>query len=133
MTTDPSALLQQLLTAGAVSQQSYGPESRYYGLPLLSLTSAAGVQTSYVSRRFIPPVEDFSLLQLYRVQQGDRVDVIAGAILGNPLSYWQICDANLALQPADVVAVPGAFIEITLPAGVPGSPGGPRAPGGPGS
>ena len=51
MTTDPSALLQQLLTAGAVSQQSYRPESRYYGLPLRSLTSAAGVQTSYVSRR----------------------------------------------------------------------------------
>lgn len=121
--TSPAALLQQLFNAGAINQQSYGPESRYYGLPLLSLTNTAGVQVSYVSRRFIPPPEDFSLLQLYRVKQGDRVDAIAGAILGNPLSYWQICDANLALEPDDVVAVPGAFIEITLPAGVPGSPG----------
>jgi hypothetical protein len=119
--TDPSALLQQLFNAGAINQQSYGPESRYYGLPLLTQTTSAGAQISYVSRRLIPPPEDFALLQRYRVQQGDRVDVIAGSILGNPLSYWQICDANLALEPDDVTAVPGAFIVITLPAGVPGA------------
>ncbi len=117
---DPSALLQQLFNAGAVNQQSYGPESRYYGLPVLSLTAPGGSQISYVSRRFIPPPEAFAVLQRYRVQQGDRIDVIAGSTLGNPLSYWQICDANLAIQPADVTAQPGAFIVIPLPAGVPG-------------
>jgi hypothetical protein len=119
--TNPYALLQQLINAGAVSQQSYAPDSRYYGLPLLSLTNPAGVQVSYVSRRFIPPPQDFSLLQLYRVKQGDRADTIAGAILGDPLLYWQICDANLATEPDDVVAEPGSFINITLPQGVPGS------------
>ncbi len=118
---DAAALLQQLFNAGAISQQSYGPESRYYGLPLLTQTTPAGAQVSYVSRRFIPPPEDFALLQRYRVKQGDRIDVIAASILGNPLSYWQICDANLALEPDDVTAVPGAFIVITLPAGVPGA------------
>lgn len=117
---DAAALLQQLFNAGAINQQSYGPESRYYGLPLLTQTTPAGAQISYVSRRFIPPPEDFALLQRYRVKQGDRIDVIAASILGNPLSYWQICDANLALEPDDVTAVPGAFIVITLPAGVPG-------------
>jgi hypothetical protein len=118
---DAAALLQQLFNAGAVKQQSYGPESRYYGLPLLTQTTAGGAQISYVSRRFIPPPEDFALLQRYRIKQGDRIDVIAASILGNPLSYWQICDANLALEPDDVTAVPGAFIVITLPAGVPGA------------
>lgn len=118
---DPAALLQQLFNAGAINQQSYGPESRYYGLPLRAQTTPAGAQISYVSRRFIPPPEDFALLQRYRVQQGDRIDVIAASILGNPLSYWQICDANLALEPDDVTAVPGTFIVITLPAGVPGA------------
>lgn len=118
--TDPTTLLQQLFSAGAVNQQSYGPESRYYGLPLRSLTTPGGSQISYVSRRFIPPPEDFAVLQRYRVRQGDRVDVIAGTLLGNPLSYWQICDANLVLEPADLTAVPGAFIVVTLPAGVPG-------------
>jgi hypothetical protein len=118
---DTAALLQQLFNAGAINQQSYGPESRYYGLPLLTQTTPAGTQISYVSRRFIPPPEDFALLQRYRVKQGDRIDVIAASILGNPLSYWQICDANLALEPDDVTTAPGAFIVITLPAGVPGA------------
>ncbi len=119
--TDPSALLQQLFNAGAINQQSYGPESRYYGVPLLTQPTPAGGQISYVSRRFIAPPQAFALLQRHRVMQGDRVDTVAGSILGNPLSYWQICDANLALEPADVTAVPGAFIVITLPAGVPGA------------
>ena len=119
--TDPSTLLQQLFNAGAIGQPNFGPESRYYGLPLLSRSASGGGQVSYVSRRFIPPPGNFAVLQRYRVQQGDRVDVIAGSLLGNPLSYWQICDANLALQPADVTAAPGAFIVITLPAGVPGA------------
>jgi hypothetical protein len=120
---DPSALLQQLFNAGAISQQSFGPESRYYGVPLLSLTTPAGSQVSYVARRFIPPPEEFSVLQLYRVQQGDRVDVIASTLLGNPLSYWQLCDANVVLEVDDLVASPGSFIEVTLPAGVPGAMG----------
>jgi hypothetical protein len=119
--TDPTTLLQQLFSAGAISQQSYGPESRYYGLPLLTLTTPGGVQISYVSRRFIPSPTAFTTIQRYRVRQGDRVDIIAGSILGNPLSYWQICDANLAQEPDDVTAVAGAFILITLPAGVPGA------------
>lgn len=123
MTTDPTALLQQLFNAGALTAQTFGPESRYYGLPLRSLTSASGNQISYVARRFIPPPQDFTVLQLYRVQQGDRVDVIAATLLGNPLSYWQLCDANTAIEPPDVVSAPGAFINVTLPAGVPGSTG----------
>jgi hypothetical protein len=125
MTTDPSALLQQLLTAGAIAPQNFGTGSRYYGLPLMSMTTSSGTQISYVSRRFIPPAADFAVLQLYRVQQGDRVDVVSASQLGNPLLYWQLCDANVVLEPPDLVAVPGAFINVTLPAGVPGSPGGP--------
>jgi hypothetical protein len=119
--TDTSTLLQQLFSAGALNQQNYGPESRYYGVPILSLTTASGTQVNYVARRFIPPPDAYALLQRYRVQQGDRIDVIAASLLGNPLSYWQICDANLALEPSDVTADPGTFIDITLPAGVPGS------------
>jgi hypothetical protein len=119
--TDPMSLLAQLFSAGAVNQQSYGPESRYSGLPLLSQATPAGGQVSYVSRRFIPPAGSFAALQRYQVQQGDRPDTIAAAVLGNPLSYWQICDANQVLDPAGLTAVPGAFIVITLPAGVPGS------------
>jgi hypothetical protein len=119
--TNPSALLEQLFAAGAINQQSYGPESRYYGLALLATTGTDGVERSYVSRRFIAPPGAYGVLRRYRVQQGDRVDAVAATLIGNPLSYWQICDANLAVDPNDVTAVPGAFVVITLPAGVPGA------------
>jgi hypothetical protein len=119
--TDPSALLQQLFAAGAIPQQTFGRDSRYYGLPLLTTTDARGDSVQYVSRRFVPRPELLSVLQRYRVRQGDRIDVIAAALIGNPLSYWQICDANLAIDPDDVTAHPGTFISITLPPGSAGT------------
>ena len=119
--TDPSALLQQLFAAGAVPQQIFGRESRYYGLLVLTTTDARGEPVQYVSRRFIPGPELMSVLQRYRVRQGDRIDVVAAALIGNSLSYWQICDANRAVDPDDVTAQPGSFISITLPPGVPGA------------
>ena len=118
--TDPTSLLQQLLTAGAVAQPRFDPASRYYGRPILTTEDARGHSVLYVSRRFLPDPATLTVIARYRVQQGDRIDVVAAAQIGNPLSYWQICDANLALQPDDVTAAPGTFIAITLPAGATG-------------
>jgi hypothetical protein len=120
VTDTSAALLQQLFNAGALVQQSFGTESRYYRVPVLSRFGPNGEQVDYVARRFIPPPEDFAVLQRYRVRQGDRIDVIAASLLGNALSYWQICDANLAQEADDPTSVPGAFIVISLPAGIPG-------------
>jgi hypothetical protein len=119
--TDPSTLLQQLFAAGAIPQQRFDRDSRYYGLPLLAATDARGEPVQYVSRRFIPDPQQLAVIQRYRVQQGDRIDVIAAALVGTPLSYWQICDANRAVDPTDVTAKPGAFISITMPAGMAGA------------
>jgi hypothetical protein len=119
--TDAATFLQQLVGAGAITPQTCGPESRYYGLPLLTQATPDGGLIVYGSRRFIPPRDEFALLQRHRVVAGERVDALAGSILGNPLSYWQICDANVALEPEDVTASPGSFVDITLPAGVPGA------------
>jgi hypothetical protein len=118
--TDPSALLQQLFAAGAIPQQIFDRNSRYNGLPILTTTDARGEPVQYVSRRFIPDPGQLAVSQRYRVQQGDRIDVVAASVIGNPLSYWQICDANLAVDPDDVTASPGTFISVTLPPGVPG-------------
>lgn len=119
--TNPAALLQQLFAAGAITQQRFDRDSRYYGLPVLAALDARGEPVQYVSRRFVPDPETLSIVQRYRVQQGDRIDVVAATLVGNPLSYWQICDANRAVDPDDVTARPGAFISITLPSGTPGA------------
>jgi hypothetical protein len=118
---NPSAIIQQLFATGAIQPQAFTPQSRYYGLPVITLSTSPGEQLSYVARRLIPPPGAFGLLRRYRVLQGDRIDVIAGSLLGDPLLYWQICDANVASDPSDVTATPGALIDIALPAGVRGA------------
>jgi hypothetical protein len=119
--TDPMSLLQQLISANAVTQNRFDPNSRYYRLPVLALTDAHGQSVQYVSRRFLPDPAALTVIQRYRVQQGDRVDVVAAALVGNALAYWQIADANRAVDPDDVTARPGEFIVVTLPVGGPGA------------
>lgn len=119
--TDPASLLAQLLSAGAVTQPRFDPASRYSGLPVLAATDSHGESVHYVARRFVPDPAALTVFQRHRVRQGDRIDVLAATLVGNPLSYWQICDANRAVEPDDVTAEPGAFIDVTLPSGSPGA------------
>ncbi len=116
----PSDLLQQLLQSGALQQSAFTPQSRYYGLPVIGATGAGGEVVNYVSRRFIPPTSAYATLQRHRVVQGERVDVVASQTLGDPLYYWRLCDANQALTAEDLTASPGTYINVTLPAGLPG-------------
>jgi hypothetical protein len=118
--TQPADLLAQLFAAGAVQQPSFDPDSRYYGLSVLDGSTAEGTPVRYVARRFVPDPGGLSVVQTYRVRQGDRIDVVAASLLGRPLAYWQLCDANLAVEPDDVVAQPGRFIVVTLPRGIAG-------------
>jgi hypothetical protein len=59
-------------------------------------------------------------MQRHRVTQGVRVDVLVAQAYGDPLYYWRLCDSNLAFRPEDVTAKAGAFINISLPPGIPG-------------
>jgi hypothetical protein len=107
--------LSSLIVAGAIAQTAYGPESRYFGLVPLSYQKRDGTTIAYVPRRFIAPPERFATTSLYRVPQGIRIDMIAANVLGDPLAYWQICDANVAVRPTDLEVV-GRVLRITLPA-----------------
>jgi|HubBroStandDraft_1064217.scaffolds.fasta_scaffold02758_6 hypothetical protein len=100
--------------------------SRYYGIDTLTFDTPNG-PVSYLDRRFLPPTDEFALLQTYTVKQGDRLDLISYNFLGDPLAFWRIADANGAMRPDDLVATPGSTLLITLPQGVPGTPGTPNA------
>lgn len=113
--TQPADLLQQLFAAGALSQQNFDVDSRYYGLPLMAAATPSGQTVRYVSRRFVPDPRRLTVVQTYRVQQHDRIDIVAATVMGKALAYWQICDANLAVDPDDICAEPGRVIAIALP------------------
>jgi len=109
-------MLTALLAAGALPQTSYGPDSRYYGQPVLVYTAPDGTAVRYVQRRFIPAVARFPIATTYAVQQGDRIDVLSARFLGDTLVYWRIADANLAVRPDDPLVL-GKSINIPLAAG----------------
>jgi len=112
----------QALLQGPAKPTLFPPNSRYAGLDTGTLTTVAGNTIVYVRRRFVPPPEQFALLQEYAVVQGDRLDNLAAKFVGDPEQFWQICDANAAMRPEELTEIVGRILRITLPEGIPGTP-----------
>jgi hypothetical protein len=93
----------------------FDPGSRYYGLETLVYRTADGRSIPYKARRFCPPAASLSTLTSVQVGDNDRLDLIAARNLGDPLRYWQICDANNADDPGRLIAQPGRLLLIPVP------------------
>lgn len=108
-------LLQQ---TGAASS-AFPPTSRYHETGVVKHTLSDGREVIHLKRRLVPSPENFALLQEHTVSEGERLDHLAARYLGDPEQFWQICDANGALQP-DELLEPGRRLRITLPENIPG-------------
>jgi len=116
--TDP---VQALLAQTALQRTLFIPTSRYYGIDTETLVTPDGKTIIYLQRRFVPPPDQFQLLQQYTVTQGDRLDNIAAKYLGDPELFWRIADANGAMSPEELVETIGRKLRITLPQGISGT------------
>jgi hypothetical protein len=112
----------QALLQGPAKPSLFPPNSRYAGIDTGTLSTVDGRTIVYVRRRFVPPPERFALLQEYTVVHGDRLDNLAAKSIGDPELFWQICDANAAMQPEQLTEIVGRTLRITLPEGIPGTP-----------
>lgn len=74
-----------------------------------------GRTVTYVRRRFLPPGRALPTLAEVTVTEGDRLDRIAARTLGDPEAFWLIADANDAMHPASLTAVPGRRLRVPLP------------------
>jgi nucleoid-associated protein YgaU len=101
--------------------QHFAPTSRYAPTPTATLETPDGQTIIYLTRRFVPQPERLALLQTHSVAQGDRLDNVSFAYLGDPEQFWRICDANRAMRPDDLMQV-GQRLRITLPDGIPELP-----------
>ena len=101
--------------------QHFPPTSRYAMTPTTLLSTADGATIIYLTRRFVPQPERFALLQEHVVTEGDRLDNVTFAYLGDPEQFWRVCDANRATRPDDLIEL-GRRLRITLPEGIPGLP-----------
>lgn len=116
--------VQAFLQANALTVPAFPSTSRYFGIPLATLTLPDGTTVAYVQRRFVPPPERFVVVIEHRVQSGDRLDNLAARYLGDPQQFWRLCDANRAVRPDELIETPGGTLLVTLPEGVPGTPEG---------
>ena len=114
--------LQQLLQIQGLAASAFPVNSRYHGLATQTIEEPDGTKRVYVSRRFIPASERFALLQTHSVAGGDRLDKLAALYLGDPELFWQLCDANGAMRPNELVETIGRRLRITLPVDIPGAP-----------
>jgi hypothetical protein len=96
------------------------PTSRYYGLTVLKLDAGSDHEIAYLARRFVPPSSQLAMLHTHTVTEGERMDLVASRELGDAQAFWRVCDANDAMRPDDLTAIPGRSLRITLPQGLPG-------------
>lgn len=89
--------------------------SRYYNLETAKLTMPDGRIVAYVKRRFLPQGKNMLLLEEVSVTEGDRLDQITARTLGDPLQFWQVCDANNAMNPVALTAEIGQKIRVPMP------------------
>ncbi|MBN8992437.1 MAG: hypothetical protein J0H42_29720 [Rhizobiales bacterium] len=89
--------------------------SRYYALKKLQYQRPDGRVVSYVARRVVPSRDNVTALAEVHLSEGQRLDSIAATMLGAPELFWQICDANDALNPFDLTAEVGRIVKIPMP------------------
>ncbi len=91
--------------------------SRYAALPTATFVFPAPDErtVTYVRRRFVPDGRAIPVLAQRQVLQGDRLDLVTAQTLGDPLQFWRVADANVAMRAEDLVAVPGRMLRIPVP------------------
>ncbi|MBD2896960.1 hypothetical protein amrb99_59130 [Actinomadura sp. RB99] len=87
------------------------PESRYAGLPILTVTAPDGTPRRVVALRLTRPRA--AATRRHRVVQGEGLDLLARRFYGSEGLWWRILDANPLLFPLDVTA--GDVLDLPEP------------------
>jgi hypothetical protein len=93
--------------------------SRYAGTELAELVQPDGARVAYLRRRLVPDPARYATVLEHRVLEGERLDQLAAAYLGDPELFWRMADANGALHPAELEEA-GRRVRLTLPDGMAG-------------
>lgn len=96
-----------------MSLGKFGPNSRYANIPVATHRREDGVELRFLRRRFLPEPSALPIGH-HAVTQGDRIDRIAAATLGDPLQWWRIADTNLVLDPDELTATIGRRLRIAV-------------------
>lgn len=93
----------------------FDPDSRYAPLPTAEYTTADGRKIAYKRRRFLPQGNTLPIAAQITVTRDDRLDLVAARSLGDPDQFWQVCDANNAMKPEDLLSETVQVVRIPIP------------------
>lgn len=102
----------------------FSASSRYAGQPVRERAMPDGRRVGYVLPRRAPPPEAYTPGMPHPVARGDRLDLLAYRLLGEPTAWWMIADINAAVKPDTLLDTPGETIATPLPGGAPPERGG---------
>ncbi len=91
------------------------PASRYKHVGTSRYITRDGAQITYRNRRFSPQGTSMPLYATVTVGANDRLDLIAARSLNNPLAFWQVADANNAMNPFALTEAVGRQLRIPVP------------------
>jgi hypothetical protein len=106
------------IDALGVGGPTFPANSRYAGVGIRTLASPEGATVTYLTRRFLPPPTAYSSYGEHRTTDYDRLDLIAAALVGDPLLAWRLQDANGAMDPGELTRDVGRVLVVPLPQGV---------------
>jgi len=94
------------------------PDSRFAQLPVIQVTAPDGSTRQVIALRLAsPPV---GATTVYRLTQGEAIDLLARRFYGDEGLWWRILDANPVLYPLDLqggdvlnVPAPGPATRVT--------------------
>ena len=66
----------------------------------------------YLARSILPLASTFKPQTTYTILAGDRLDNLSAKLLGDPLLYWMLLEANNVSDPAVLCSVPGRKIVV---------------------
>jgi len=112
----PMQQLEKLLGAAAAERPVlFPPNSRYRDIETTVSIADDGTEIVHLRRRFVPQPERFATVKYHTFRESeDRLDRLAYEYSGDPELYWQMCDANRALQPEELETA-GRRLRVTLP------------------
>lgn len=87
----------------------FSKTSRYHSLGEHTHVGHDGRKIVYKARRIVPRTPAGGRAT---IGQSDRLDLMAGRILKDPLKFWRLCDANEELDPFELEARSGRSLNV---------------------
>ena len=93
----------------------FDQRSRYRDVQDAEYVTETGRVVVYRLRRILPRIEDLHMRGSVQVIPNERVDHLTARTIGDPLQFWQLCDANGVMHPTELLDSPTGLVQVPQP------------------